>query len=587
MNTTISTNKPKKDSTLGSVNVEGTEPEHASLFTVRGSICARRDDTFDSSVELLVYSGATGDFMSMQTAKRARFPLYKLPNPGHVLTAGGAQVDVRYYTRAYVGVGEFVFRHHFKVLEILPHVVLGLPWLRSYNQTVNWKERYADIQHGSSSYRLSFNESKHSTQLQFQAASKLDLLSTLSCSTAGASLVGSPTPHAKERLDLHSSTRAQSGDESETEDGITGKECSDIEIEYILLPKLKRVIRRADLTGDQVFLCCMPRPAMPVDQMYKMQESSNDDGLDPVRGNLPIRIHKWARLYDREKAEFGDLPPHRPGTDHRIRLDSKDNPLWVHPYKMDPSQLDELRRQLDKLHRSGRVRPSSSPYGAGCLLVKKANGKWRMCVDYRALNTRTVRDRYPLPSIQSILSTLGGSTVFWKIDLVSGFHQIRIHDKDVEKTALNTQFGAFECVVMPFGLCNAPSTFQRVVNDVLRDHLGIFVWVYIDDILVFSKDADEHQRHHDLVHELLRQHQQFPCIDESTFFQSRVPFCGYIVDKDGVHMDLEKIKVIRGWPPPTTVHEVRQFIGLCGFYQQFVEGFEAVAAPVTARSDFE
>ena len=109
--------------------------------------------------------------------------------------------------------------------------------------------------------------------------------------------------------------------------------------------------------------------------------------------------------------------------------------------------------------------------------MKKANGKWRMCVDYRALNTRTVRDRYPLPSIQSILSTPGGSTVFSKIDLVSGFHQIRIQDEDIEKTDFNTQFGALEWVVMPFGLCNAPSTFQRVVNDVLRDHLGIFVWV--------------------------------------------------------------------------------------------------------------
>ena len=142
---------------------------------------------------------------------------------------------------------------------------------------------------------------------------------------------------------------------------------------------------------------------------------------------------------------------------------------------------------------------------------------------------------------------------------------------------------------MPFGLCNAPLTFQRVVNDVLRDHLGIFVWVYIDDILVFSKNADGRQRHLDLVHELLRKHQLFPCIDKSTFFQSRVPFCVYIIDKDGVHINPERIKVIRGWPRPTTVHEVRQFIGLCGFYQQFVERFQAVAAPLTAmfKADFE
>ena len=141
-------------------------------------------------------------------------------------------------------------------------------------------------------------------------------------------------------------------------------------------------------------------------------------------------------------------------------------------------------------------------------------------VDYRALNTRTVRDRYPLPSMQSILSTLGVSTVFSKIDLVSGFHQIRIQDEAIKETDFNTQFGAFEWVVMPFGLCNAPSTFQCVVNHVLRDQLGIFVWVYIDDIPVFSKDADEHQRHLDLVHQLLRKHKLLPCIDESTFFQS-------------------------------------------------------------------
>ena len=172
-----------------------------------------------------------------------------------------------------------------------------------------------------------------------------------------------------------------------------------------------------------------------------------------------------------------------------------------------------------------------------------------------SLEYPTVRDRHPLPSIQSILSTLRDSTVFSKIDLVSGLHQIPIHDEDIAKAAFNMQFGALEWVVLPFGLCNAPLTFQRVVNDVVRDHLGISVWVYIDDILVFSKDAEEHPRHLDLVHELLRGHQLFPCIDKSTFFQARVPFCGYIIDKDGVHMDPKKIKVIRGWPPPTTLNE--------------------------------
>ena len=169
------------------------------------------------------------------------------------------------------------------------------------------------FQHGSSSYRLSLDESRHSTQLTFQAASKLDLVSTLSLPPERV-LFKSPTPNAKECPDLHSSTRVRNSagkfDESKTEDGITDEECSDIEIEKTSLPKIKREICRADLTGDQVFLCCMPRPAVQVDQLYKMQASSDDDGLDPVRRKLPIQIHKWADLYDREKAEFGDLPPH-------------------------------------------------------------------------------------------------------------------------------------------------------------------------------------------------------------------------------------------------------------------------------------
>ena len=182
---------------------------------------------------------------------------------------------------------------------VCPNLAMGFWVPLHHNPPVNWKERYADIQHGSISYRLSFGESRHSTQLQFQAASKLDLLSILSSSSSKASLVGNPTPHANEHPDLHSSTHVQRGtdmyDESETDDGITDEECSDMEIEYISLPKLKREIRRSDLTGDQVFLCCMHRPAVPVDEMYKMQASDgNDDGLDPVRRKLPNPLHKWA-----------------------------------------------------------------------------------------------------------------------------------------------------------------------------------------------------------------------------------------------------------------------------------------------------
>ena len=143
LNFTISIDKLEKNSTLGTVNIERTVPEHATLLTVRGGLCARQDSCFDSTVYLLVDFGVTSDLMSMQTAKRARLPLYELTHLGDVVTAGGVQVEVRYYTRAYVRVGEFLNQHHFQVLEIIPDLVLGSPWLRSYNLTVGWKERYA------------------------------------------------------------------------------------------------------------------------------------------------------------------------------------------------------------------------------------------------------------------------------------------------------------------------------------------------------------------------------------------------------------------------------------------------------------
>ena len=224
--------------------------------------------------------------MSMQTANRARPPLYKLTDCGHVVTAGAVKVEVRYCTRTNVRVEEFVFRHHFKFLEILPDVVLGSAWLRSDTRTVDWKERYADVRHASASYQLSFDNSRHSTQVKFQAASKFHLLSTPSSSTPKVSLVGTPTQPAEQHPDLHSPTRAKSDAntlvESQTEDGITDEECREMIFEYISLPKLKPEICRATLTSDQVFLCCMPLPAVPVDQMYNMQKSSDNDGLELI-----------------------------------------------------------------------------------------------------------------------------------------------------------------------------------------------------------------------------------------------------------------------------------------------------------------
>ena len=272
---------------------------------------------------MLLDCGATSDFMSMQTAKRGRFPLYKLTHPRHLMTARVVQVKVGYHGGAYVGNREFVFGHHFKILEILPDVVLGLPWLGRYHSTVKGEEQYSDIRHRRTSCRLFFDGSRDSTLLQFQATSRLEVLSTLSSSTSRAATDGSPVSPAKEYADLRSSTYNKSdsdtSNDSNREDGITNDQCSDMEIEYESLPKLKWGISRAHVTADQVFLCCMPRPTVPVDRMHSMQQKNNDGSeLDQFRQKLPTQIHKTASLHDRARAEFGKLPPHQPRRDHRL-----------------------------------------------------------------------------------------------------------------------------------------------------------------------------------------------------------------------------------------------------------------------------
>ena len=222
--------------------------------------------------------------------------------------------DCQRCPEAYVCIEKFPFSHHFKVLEILPDVVLGLTWLQSYNPIVNWEERYADVRHPSTSYKLSLDGSKESTRLHLHATSKSSVLSTLSTSTSKVAAVESPKTAVTEHLDLHISTynksEADAPNDFSTETGVTDEQCSNIKIQYISLPKLKQEIHRPDLTGDRMYPCCMPRPAVPVNDEHSMQSKKDDgNGLDQVRQRLPTQIHKWASLYDREQAEFEELPP--------------------------------------------------------------------------------------------------------------------------------------------------------------------------------------------------------------------------------------------------------------------------------------
>ncbi|KAL0544353.1 hypothetical protein IC582_019467 [Cucumis melo] len=278
--------------------------------------------------------------------------------------------------------------------------------------------------------------------------------------------------------------------------------------------------------------------------------------------------------------ELPGLPPHRE-VEFAIELEPGTVPISRAPYRMAPAELKELKVQLQELLDKGFIRPSVSPWGAPVLFVKKKDGSMRLCIDYRELNKVTVKNRYPLPRIDDLFDQLQGATVFSKIDLRSGYHQLRIKDEDVPKTAFRSRYGHYEFIVMSFGLTNAPAVFMDLMNRVFREFLDTFVIVFIDDILIYSKTEAEHEEHLRMVLQTLRDNKLYAKFSKCEFWLKQVSFLGHVVSKDGVSVDPAKIEAVTGWTRPSTVSEVRSFLGLAGYYRRFVENFSRIATPLT------
>ena len=256
-------------------------------------------------------------------------------------------------------------------------------------------------------------------------------------------------------------------------------------------------------------------------------------------------------------------------------------PVSITPYRMAPVELKELKKQLQELQDKGFIRPSFSPWGAPVLFVKKSDGTMRLCIDYRQLNRVTIKNRYPLPRIDDLFDQLKGATVFSKIDLRSGYHQMRVKEEDVPKTAFRTRYGHFEFMVMPFGLTNAPAAFMDLMNRVFKPYLDKFVVVFIDDVLVYSKNKEEHEEHLRIVLQTLRDRQLYAKFSKCQFWLSEIAFLGHVISAEGIQVDVSKVKAITEWKPPKNVSEVRSFLGLAGYYRRFVEGFSSIASSLT------
>lgn len=461
-------------------------------------------------------------------------------------------------------------------------VILGMPWLEQYNPAIDWKRRVIVFECNGVQHRLAPPSSSRiaavsaAQTVQKQKQKQTEPVSYSSSRRTRLSSPGCmPTELMTQRTACPSSLSSSSSSSS------LSSVASPPEPHRLNVVSAEEMVRMSKHT--EVYLTFV----------YPSEESTNGSSSSShscsslaAREQEPTRATAEREYIEQEYADIfrdqlpNQLPPSR-ALDHRIDLVPGSTPPNRATYRMSPKELDELKRQLNELVEHGFIQPSQSPFGAPVLFARKKDGSLRMCIDYRALNRITIKNKYPLPRIDELFDRLRGAKWFSSIDLHSGYHQVRIHPADVHKTAFRTRYGHYEFLVLPFGLTNAPATFMNLMNDVMRPHLDEFIIVFIDDILVYSKTFEEHQQHVRKALDLLRQHQLYAKRSKCKLFQQRVAFLGHVVSEQGIAMDPDKVKAVSEWPVPRSAKDIRSFLGLAGYYRRFIRDFSRIAAPLS------
>jgi hypothetical protein len=316
-----------------------------------------------------------------------------------------------------------------------------------------------------------------------------------------------------------------------------------------------------------------------VDANTATPDTTHEEELNKLRSQIPPDYHEFLDVFSKAKADA--LPGHNPLYDHHIDLEDRKQPPVGPIYNLSEVESAALRDFPQENLARNFICPSQSACGAPALFIKKKDGSLRLCVDWRGLNAMTRKDRYPLPLIPNLLDRLRESRVFTEIDLRGAYNLVRIAPGDEWKTASRTRYGSFDFLVMHFGLTNAPATFQRLMNSIFSDILDGFVVIYLDDILIFSKNPSDHAAHVREVLSRLRKHRLFAKPEKCEFSVDSTEFLGFVVSPSGVSMAQDKVDTILKWPAPRNVKQVQSFLVFANFYQRFIFNYSDIVVPLT------
>lgn len=550
-------------------------------------------------VVFMLDTGGTNEYLSEALAKKLGLPLYSSRSATVTLADGTPSavpgIAVANCSLSSDKSNRFRFSRSFTVTKLQGYdAILGLPWLRQFDPCIDWQSHtlsVVDQQSRSKQVHTVYCLPKPGLK---QACSLPVSSSYIPGPVAAQSTAAAQSDAPVNRSSPSSGTRAKLISKQEL---MSLYQRQEVESSFMVIVrdrsevasvKSEEIRRSASSSSSSLSMA-------EVHDMYSRGHRVSAFHLSSAIASVMERkedreVRRCSEVRTRVLADFADvlpaelpggLPPSR-GVEHTIELTPGATAPSKPTYRQSAKELSELKAQLEEMVEKGFIRPSKSPYGAPVLFVKKKDGGLRLCVDYRALNNVTVKNKYPLPRMDELFDRVQGAKYFSRIDLISGFYQIRVAEHDIEKTAFRTRYGHYEYLVLPMGLTNAPATFMHLMNETFRDYLDDFVLAFLDDVLIYSNSLEEHERHVRLVLERLRQAKLYAKPSKCEFFKREVDFLGHRIGADGLKVMEDKVTAICQWPTPKKVSDVRSFLGLAGFYRKFIKDFSRVAAPLTA-----